>query len=83
MTNLAAAFDHQFGTPHPTAGIMLALLAATTGLTLDSKHAAAPALRLRGGSCNASPKPTPACSAAPMARVMVLYARWAKPEFVG
>lgn len=28
---------------------MLALLTATTALTLDNKHAAAPALRLRGG----------------------------------
>ena len=33
---------------------MLALLTATTALTLDNKHAAAPALRLRGGPRNAS-----------------------------
>lgn len=33
---------------------MLALLTATTALTLDNKHAAAPALRLRGGPRNAA-----------------------------
>ena len=33
---------------------MLALLTASTALTLDNKHAAAPALRLRGGPQMAS-----------------------------
>ena len=37
---------------------MLALLTATTALTLDNKHAAAPALRLRGGPRNASSNQT-------------------------